>query len=213
MSGDLEAEARACGPEPQGPYQGRRGPQPQPRGSGVKRGRREGPSSGPAWGAQAGSRGSSASAPSASPEPAPSSPLLARSRRLHPHGSPGRGRAAVPFHRRGTSGTERTGVLPQGPTACQWRSRDPHRACAPSCWAACTLVTLGRGRCPPALASLSAKWVREACSASLIDCDSRLHIGSTVEAQETAWGPPRPLWGGWLWFPQLPSVRNEAEME
>lgn len=75
-------------------------------------------------------------------------------------------RAAVPFHRRGASGTERTNVLPQGPTACLWRSWDPRRACAPSYWAARALVTLGRGRCPPALAFLSAKWVREACSAS-----------------------------------------------
>lgn len=158
-----------------GPLSGKAGPaRPRLRGSGVKRGRREGPSSGPARGAQAGRRGLSASDPRASPEPAPSSPS-----------SPLLGSLPLPtphFTGEGPRGQRGRACCPRAPRlVCGGAGAPPSLhpqllGCARPCHA-------GEGLLPPALASSSVQWVREARSASLPEASG--------DGTSEAWWKPR----------------------
>lgn len=175
-----------------GPLSGKAGPaRPRLRGSGVKRGRREGPSSGPARGAQAGRRGLSASDPRASPEPAPSSPS-----------SPLLGSLPLP-----TPGSSLwphfTGEGPRGQRGRACCPRAPRLVCGgagappslhPQLWAARALVTLGRGCCPrpwlPRLCNGCERPARPPCQRRQ-GTAHRKHGGSPGERLAT----PRPLRG------------------
>lgn len=173
-----------------GPLSGKAGPaRPRLRGSGVKRGRREGPSSGPARGAQAGGRGLSASDPRASPEPAPSSPS-----------SPLLGSLPLPTPR-SSLWPHFTGEGPRGQRGRACCPRAPRLVCGgagappslhPQLWAARALVTLGRGCCPrpwlPRLCNGCERPARPPCQRRQ-GTAHRKHGGSPGERLAT----PRPL--------------------
>lgn len=73
-------------------------------------------------------------------------------------------------------------MLPQGPAACMWRSQGPAEP-APPAMGCARPCHAGEGLLPPALASSSVQWVREARSASLPEASG--------DGTSEAWWKPR----------------------